>query len=149
MARRLIALRRAEPAFRRLSFLEGRAAEPGGLPDAWWFREDGRHLSKADWNDAERRVLGVFLNGDAMPHVDEDGTPIEGGSFLVIVNGSHADAEVRVPARRFGRSWALELSTAAPDEAAGAWTVAPGGSITSPSRSVVVLRRVRSPHVSG
>ena len=39
--RRLIALRRSHPVFRRESFLRGRELKGSGLPDVWWFRGDG------------------------------------------------------------------------------------------------------------
>src|SRR5438105_14098689 len=59
-ARRVIALRREHPVFRRTSFLTGKAGE-SGLPDAWWFRADGRRMTQRDWTRAEKRRLGVFL----------------------------------------------------------------------------------------
>ena len=61
-ARRVIALRREHPVFRRTSFLTGNAGE-SGLPDAWWFRPDGRRMTQRDWTSPETRTLGVFLNG--------------------------------------------------------------------------------------
>ena len=39
--RRLIALRREHPIFRRRRFLNG-AGRPRAMPDIWWFRPDGR-----------------------------------------------------------------------------------------------------------
>ena len=61
--RRLLALRRGEPVFRREHFLAGEVSEPG-LPDAWWFRTDGRRMTRRDWENPEHRWLGVFLNGE-------------------------------------------------------------------------------------
>ena len=34
-----------------------------GLPDAWWFRPDGRRMTAADWQNPGAPALGVFLNG--------------------------------------------------------------------------------------
>src|SRR6201991_1202817 len=45
--KRLIALRAAEPVFRREHFLEGEQMTPG-LPDVWWFRADGRRRTRRD-----------------------------------------------------------------------------------------------------
>src|SRR5205085_5843036 len=39
--RRLIALRRSHPVFRRPSFFTGADPRGTGLPDIWWFRPDG------------------------------------------------------------------------------------------------------------
>src|SRR5437868_9856714 len=40
-ARRLMAVRRDHPVFRRQRFLEGKDTTGSGLPDVWWFRPDG------------------------------------------------------------------------------------------------------------
>jgi glycogen operon protein len=108
--RRLIALRRAHPVFRRATFLEGRA-EDGGLPDVWWFRPDGRRMTRADWEHVAA-PLGVFLNGEAIPTRDERGHPICDASFLVLFNPGHERVRFTLPPRRFGAVWTLELSTA-------------------------------------
>jgi hypothetical protein len=47
-----------------------------------------------------------------------------------------------LPGRRFGKSWALELSTADPDAAAGALTTGMRESHEVKARSVTVLKRV-------
>ncbi|PZS11294.1 MAG: glycogen debranching enzyme, partial [Solirubrobacterales bacterium] len=60
--RRLIRLRREHPVLRRQSFLRGRDIDDSDLPDVWWFRPDGRKMTRRDWQDGEP-VLGMFLNG--------------------------------------------------------------------------------------
>src|SRR5436853_225799 len=73
--RRLIALRRGEPVFRREHFLAGEQSEPG-LPDVWWFRLDGRRMTRRDWENPDHRHLGVFLNGRATGMRDRQGRPV-------------------------------------------------------------------------
>ena len=34
-----------------------------GLPDAWWFRPDGRKMTRDDWDRHDNHVVGLFLNG--------------------------------------------------------------------------------------
>ena len=84
-ARRVIALRREHPVFRRTSFLTGKAGE-SGLPDAWWFRPDGRRMTQRDWTSPETRTLGVFLNGREIRERTPHGEPIFGDSFLLLFN---------------------------------------------------------------
>ena len=60
--KRLIALRRGHPVFRRESFLTGSERRGSGLPDAWWFRPDGRKMVSVDWQSGEP-ALALFLNG--------------------------------------------------------------------------------------
>jgi isoamylase len=138
--RRLIALRRGEPVFRREHFLAGEQSEPG-LPDVWWFRLDGRRMTRRDWEDHERRTLGVFLNGDETGTRDEHGVPIKGATFLVLFNAHHEDAVFHLPAQRFGTRWTVELTTAAPWIEAGAEGYKARGDCYLSSRSITVLRR--------
>jgi isoamylase len=137
-ARRLIRLRREHPVFRRTHFLVGREAG-SGLPDVWWFRPDGRKMTKRDWDRGDARTLGVFLNGQEIAEATEDGRPIGGHSFLLLFNAFHEPVEFTLPARRFGLRWAVELATA---EAAGeGWTLHPREAVPVESRSLVLLRR--------
>ena len=46
------------------SAVRGEQSEPG-LPDVWWFRLDGRRMTRRDWENPDHRSLGVFLNGQA------------------------------------------------------------------------------------
>jgi isoamylase len=140
--RRLIALRRDHPVFRRTHFLAGRQFEGSGLPDVWWFRADGRRMTRRDWALADVHTLGVFLNGDEITETTDDGQPIVDDSFLVLFNASFEDLELRLPSRSFGREWTLELSTAAPELDAGAQRFGAGALVPVIARSLVLLRRV-------
>jgi isoamylase len=64
-ARRLIALRRRHPVFRRRHWFLGRPIY-GDLEDVAWFRPDGLEMSEDDWNAGFAKSLGVFLNGKAI-----------------------------------------------------------------------------------
>src|SRR5687767_13901634 len=52
-SKQLIALRNEHPVFRRRQFLHGTEEEGSGLPDAWWFRPDGRRMTGRDWGGAQ------------------------------------------------------------------------------------------------
>ncbi len=90
------------------------AASDSGLPDAWWFRPDGRRMTAADWQNGAAHALGVFLNGQAMGSFDAQGEPIADDSFLLLLNAHHEDIAFTLPPRRFGPRWTVELSTADP-----------------------------------
>ena len=51
--RRLIALRREHPVFRRETFLRGKQLK-SPLADVWWFRTDGRKMTRANWQRRAR-----------------------------------------------------------------------------------------------
>ena len=118
--KRLIRLRHDHPVFRRRHFLTGDATGAAGLglPDAWWFRPDGRRMTQRDWQQ-NGHVIGLFLNGQEFPYRGRHGEQIVDDSFLLLINGHHEDMTFVLPGRRFGKSWALELSTADPDAARG------------------------------
>ena len=108
--RRLIALRRQHPVFRQTSFLTGTAGE-SGLPDAWWFRPDGRRMTQRDWNDSGTRTVGIFLNGREIRERTPRGEPIVGDSFLLLFNAHSEPVVFTLPTRRFGSRWRVELAT--------------------------------------
>jgi len=140
--RRLIALRRSHPVFRRVRFLAG-ASDGPGLPDAWWFRTDGRKMTQRDWKLDDGRVVGVFLNGDELQEADFRGDPVVDDSFLVLFNAHHEDITFTLPPASFGALWVSELSTAEPSLEAGARNYAARTKVEVKSRSVCVLRRAR------
>ena len=140
--RRLVELRRAHPVFRRPTFLTGTEREESGAPDIWWFRPDGRAMTRADWERGDAAAVGAFLNGSEMAVETREGEPIVDDSFLVLFNGWQDTLTFRLPPARFGRRWALELSTADPDLAAGSWERPVRGDVEVVGRSIVVLRRL-------
>jgi glycogen operon protein len=129
--RRLLALRLAEPVFRRRTFSTAR-----GLT---WVRPDGKEMTAADWNEPATRTLGLLLRGDRIDEVDEAGEPIVGATFLVLLNAGAAPVPFIVPAPPGAARWTPVLDTqqweppAAPAPSAG-------GTFALAERSVAVLR---------
>jgi isoamylase len=137
--RRLIFLRRHHPVFRRRYFLQGSSVDGSGLPDVWWFRDDGRRMTRRDWEDGARRTLGMFLNGDELHETTSRGDRIGDESFLLLFNAHYEPVTFLLPARRFGTRWKLELSTAEPH--ADEHSFAAREPVELESRSLLVLRR--------
>jgi glycogen operon protein len=136
--KRLVELRRAHPVLHRRDFLSGQ--ETGsGLPDVWWFRADGRKMAQRDWSRGDALTLGVFLNGQEIPTPGPHGEPLGDDSFLILFNAWHEAITFKLPARRFGLRWAVELSTAEPN---GNGTLyAPRQEVSIEGRSLLLLRR--------
>jgi glycogen operon protein len=139
--KRLIALRAGHPTFRRSRFLTGTEHRGTGLPDARWFRPDGRRMTNADWQDGEL-ALGLFLNGREIRDVGERGQEVTDDTFLLLFNANREDRSFVLPRRRFGREWTLELSTAEPFLEAGAVDYGAGAELTLRRLSIVVLRQM-------
>ncbi len=142
--KRVIRLRQDHPVFRRKTFLTGSDANGTGLPDSWWFRPEGRRMTRRDWERDDIPAFGLFLNGQAIPYPGRRGERIVDDSFLVLINGHHEAVDVKLPSPRYGAEWAVELSTAEPDVEAGAWTVAARGTVACEARSFTVLKRVEA-----
>jgi isoamylase len=140
--RRLIALRREHPAFRRRRYLQGAEVKNSGLPDVWWFRPDGLKMARRDWQ-GDTRSLGVFLNGDEIVEAGPHGDDITDDSFLLLINAEPEDRTFKLPNRRYGVRWTLELSTADPAAEPGSMTIDARSEMNVMGRSLLLLKRVR------
>jgi isoamylase len=140
--KKLLELRRDHPVFRRRQFLEGSDPSGSGLPDVWWFRADGRRMTRRDWN--EQRTVGMFLNGQEIAAPGPRGERVEDDSFLMLFNAHHEDVTFTLPTRRFGASWELVLTTADPATEPGLLVAPARTDVPVIARSVMVLKRVTS-----
>ena len=100
--RRLVHLRLAHPVFHRTQFLTGASPLGSGLPDSWWFRTDGRKMTRANWADRELHTVGLFLNGEEIPAQSRTGEHVTDESFVLLFNAHHEPATFLLPPRRFG-----------------------------------------------
>ena len=140
--RRLVMLRREHPVFRRETFLRGADdIEAFPLPDSWWFRPDGHKMTRLDWDDGEP-ILGLFVNGDAIPNPGPRGERIRDDSFLLLFNAHSEERGITLPRAHFGAFWTLEVSTENPDLAAGALSYRARDKLRLSAYSMLVLRRV-------
>jgi glycogen operon protein len=130
--KRLVALRRDHPVFRRRRFLAGVEASELG-----WFTPSGTPMTEADWGDPNARSLAIYLDG---PDRAADGTPMVDDDFLVLVNGWWEPLDFTIPVTRAGCAWLPELDTFDPLSANRSAPVAGGDRITVGPRSIVVLR---------
>jgi glycogen operon protein len=137
--RRLIALRRDHPVFRRTTFLAGDSVR-SALPDVWWFRPDGRKMTRRDWQGAQGPRLGVFLNGEELETRTAEGDHVRDDSFIVLFNAAPDSVVFKLPPRRFGANWTVELSTGDPHIRDGRRPAR--SDVEVGARSLIVLRRV-------
>jgi isoamylase len=131
--RRLIALRREHPVFRRSRFLAG--AEAAELR---WFTPEGTEMNGGDWSDPSALAIALYLDGADDPDRAANGTWLVDDDFLVLVNAWWEPLEFVLPATRPQARWRAEIDSwdlVAP--AAGERGA--GDSITVGPRAVVVL----------
>ena len=149
--RRLIALRRDHPVFRRRRFLEGGALgdDEHGREIAW-LTPDCRLMTQDDWNAAFGRALMVHLDGEAIAEPDSRGQRIVDDSFLLMFNAHYEDIDFTVPGAKFGDEWEIVVDTTGPlGYREGAQPIGPDSTVTVGQRSTVVLRRTQPPAGAG
>ncbi|HVQ26889.1 MAG TPA: hypothetical protein VMV01_16990, partial [Planctomycetota bacterium] len=114
------------PVLRRNSFFQGRArgelaasAEGAGgaaiEKDVYWLRADGQELTRDDWHDAGRHVLGMLLPGH---HADERDDEAPAATLLLLLNGGPEPVELGLPTLAGPGHWEILLDTT-DDAAAG------------------------------
>jgi isoamylase len=142
-ARRLTELRRCEPVLRRRTFLRGRLDD---MADVVWLNASGTEMTSTDWHDPSRQILGMLLDGNAIPERDDRGDRIVGNTLLVLFNGGPKDQAFVLPAVGARSGWTLLVDTAHPSKAdeihrrGPAGSPAPGGSWMLVSRSAAIFR---------
>jgi glycogen operon protein len=135
--KRLLALRREYPVFRRKRFLTGaEAAELG------WFGCAGEPVTEEQWADPTMHAIAVYLDGTDAPDDADDGTSLLDDDFLILVNAFWEELKFTIPqARSAPQTWFVELDSY--DPAVSAARVFPrhtGDPVAVRPRSVQVLR---------
>jgi len=144
--RRLIALRRQHPAFRRRHFFQGRPIR-GEARDLVWFTPQGERMTDEDWRRGYAKSLGVYLDGEGMASLDPRGRRIVDDSFYLLFN-AHTEAVVFHLPRNDGlpHGWRRVLDTAAEapfaehGDESGEASLAAGDEVSVDARALVVLR---------
>jgi glycogen operon protein len=135
--KRLIALRRAHPVFRRRRFLAG--AEAAELR---WFTPAGAEMTSADWSDPSALAVALYLDGSDDPDRAADGTWLVDDDFMVLVNAWWEPLDFVLPGTRRQAAWRVEIDSHDLESGAGSATAdrKAGDHLTVGPRSVVVLR---------
>ena len=144
--RRLIALRREHPVFRRQHWF--RVGVPDGaadeIRDIEWCRPDGQRMTDEDWHSDGAAAIAVYLSGAHL--LDHDGRPETDDSFYLALNATEASMTFRLPDGWLGAAWSFVFDTAAewPFEARAGQTTGPAQAMTLVARSMVLARRVEA-----
>jgi glycogen operon protein len=144
VTRRLVALRRDHPVFRRRKFFQGRPIHGSGLADIGWFGPDGSEMTDEQWQSGNVVAIGMFLNGDEISEPGPRGERIVDDSFLVILNGPDP-VHFRLPDGKWASTYELILDTAIgyarPDYEMEGVTLLADDELAMAARSLVVLRK--------
>jgi len=94
-------------------------------------------MADADWTADGARVIGMFLNGDAIAGKDGTGNAIVDDSFLLYFNGGADDVELTLPPAEYAPEWDVAIDTAADGPEAA--PLAAGAARTLAGSSALVL----------
>ncbi len=142
--RRMIALRRAHPVFRRRDFFQGRPIHGSEVKDIAWLKPDGTEMTDQEWDHEFARSLGVYLAGEALAEVDARGRPVNDQNLLVLFNAHHETVEFRLPAHAGPGRWFALLDTAHEHGLASNGTFDAGATYPLQGRSLALLVHSRS-----
>ncbi|HZC70969.1 MAG TPA: glycogen debranching protein GlgX [Jatrophihabitans sp.] len=139
-ARRVTALRRDHPIFRRRRFFDGRPTRRGDrLPDIAWFTSDGRHMTEDDWESGFGRSIAVFLNGEGIPDLDNRGQRMTDDSFLLCFCAHDEAIDFVMPGEDYAAAWEVVIDTTSDDP--DGKVIEAGHSVSVGPRALVVLQR--------
>jgi len=138
--RRLLAIRRAHPAFRRRDFFQGRPLHGARAKDLVWLRPDGQEMSDLEWEHDYARCLGVYFSGATLKEVDRMGRPLRDDDFLMLFNGHHEAVTFVVPPLGDG-PWHLVFDTVGRHAEPGARAFGPGQDYALEGRAMALLTR--------
>jgi isoamylase len=110
--RRLIALRRQHPVIRWPRFLHGHHRSPEGIKDITWLSPTGTEMTSEQWQEGQRRCVGLMLNGEAETPIDLDAAPIACPLLILLINGGDDAKDFILPTMPRGIGWSRLIDTA-------------------------------------
>jgi glycogen operon protein len=94
--RRLIELRRTQPALQRQRFFHGQPVFGSNVKDVYWLDQHFQEMSQEDWDAGFVKSMGVVLHG-SNGELDEKGNPIVGDTLMLLLNGHWEAIEFHFP----------------------------------------------------
>ena len=136
---RMIAFRQAHPAFQRRDWFQGRDIHGSGIHDISWFNIDGSEIGDEEWQEAEAKTIGVFLNGQSIPSPDKQGQRIVDNSFILLFNAQEDAQTFLVPEMLQKYLWKIALDTKTRAGFVDPPTEIVGDSVVVGGRSLILL----------
>ncbi len=112
--KKIIALRRDHPVFRRPKFFQGRRIRGSEIRDVMWLNPGGNEMSEEEWASPFVRCLGMLLSGDTIDVLSFQGEPIRDETFLLLLNAHYESLPFVLPGEEH-IEWQLILDTATED----------------------------------
>ena len=141
--RKVTALRKSHPVFRRRRFFEGRPIRSADqVRDIAWLTPSGHEMTSEDWDSDFGKCVAVFLNGEAMPEPDARGERVVDDSFLLCFNAHDHEVDFVMPHDDYAKEWTAELDTTDPTGEVEL-VVNDGDEVSLPGRALLVFRKTQ------
>ncbi len=141
--RKVTALRKAHPVFKRRRFFDGEPIRSGDeVRDIAWLTPAGKEMQHQDWGGEFGKSVAVFLNGDAIPEPDSRGERVVDDSFLMCFNAHDHEVDFVIPNDDYAKEWTAVLDTT---DASGSveLVVSDGDEVSLPGRALLVFRKTK------
>jgi len=141
--RKVAALRKNHPVFRRRRFFEGRPIRSADqVREIAWLTPAGDEMTSEDWDSDFGKCISVFLNGEALPEPNARGERVVDDSFLLCFNAHDHAVDFVIPNDDYATEWTAELDTTdSTDEAK--LVVSHGDQLSLPGRALLVFRKTK------
>lgn len=136
--KKVIALRLKHPSLRRRNWIVGDQIDSDGLLDVVWLAANGEFMDETQWQNEQQKCLGIFLHGEGIQGMDEQGQGISDDHFLLIFNASGDNTGFKLPESKFSAGWKVEIATGNSDAVQNRYDA--GETLNMEERSTVILR---------
>ena len=141
--RKVAALRKNHPVFRRRRFFEGRPIRSADqVREIAWLTPAGDEMTSEDWDSDFGKCISVFLNGEALREPNARGERVVDDSFLLCFNAHDHAVDFVIPNDDYATEWTAELDTT--DSTGEAkLVVSHGDHVSLPGRALLVFRKTK------
>lgn len=137
--KKLIHLRSEHPVFCRRKWFQGLPIRGTGVEDIVWFLPDASEMDDHHWQEDHARSLAVYLNGEGIRSVDNDGKKIVDASFYLLFNAYWEEVSYQLPNENYGTGWIKILDTNN-DTIENFGEFAAGDTVLVPSRCILLFQ---------
>ncbi len=142
--RKLIWFRREHPNFRRPKFFQSRRIRHAEEHDIRWLRPDGEEMTDEEWSQDWVKVVGLWLGGEALPEVDDEGQPVRDDTFLILFNAYEGTVPFVLP-NGDHTGWQLIFDTTTAEWPDSGPVLPAGATYDLRERSLAVFRQCAAP----
>jgi glycogen operon protein len=135
----LIAFHHQNPVFQRRNWFQGREIHGSGVLDIAWFNPDGAEMTEEQWNHGYIKAIAIFLNGEEIDTIDQDGNRIIGKSFLLMLNAHYEPLEFTLAKTLQKWQWQVIINTVKPHFLTDGATFTKDDVIELEARSILLL----------